>query len=518
MQFTLSIRSSLTVLAACLTVANVNLLPAQNPLPNQFPVHPIQAPVQAGAQVGGPGIIVQQPRMQQPRMQQPRMQLPDTPQANTTQKPNTTQQPASQLPAGRPTPSQAGATAPKNPTTKSDSANEKLVAPQPHIESTEFSPMMGSVDRSGFSIHNPPPQPQVAAGRCQPCTVGIDCADNCGGARQSWKDLHQYPFQPLAHGEFMGPIRLPSTMDYRLRVGDQLSFVFIDSPSQLAGTYRLMVGDEVAIESATDDKIRKGDLQQGRGLVIQPDGKLTVALLGEVEAAGLTIPQLRHNLEIKYKAFIREPSIDVTPIKTNSLKSAILNSVDARAGTGGQNWVDTVHADGTVRLPKLGAICVLGMTVDEVKREINLRFGRIVSGLEVEPKIASEAQHFIFVTGEVASPNRYQLLGPTSVTQAITLAGGHRVGGNLRQIVIFRRGEDWRLIATKVDLRGAILGRDPTPADEIWLRDSDTVIVPQTPVKLMNNFVRQVFTEGIYGALPFSYSISTFRGGSFSSN
>jgi polysaccharide export outer membrane protein len=295
-------------------------------------------------------------------------------------------------------------------------------------------------------------------------------------------------------------------MDYRLRVGDQLSFVFIDTPSQLIGSYRLMVGDQVDIESATDEKIRKN------GLVIQPDGKLTVLLLGEVEAAGLTIPQLRHNLELEYKAFIREPSIDVTPVKTNSLKSAILNSVDARAGTGGQNWVDTVHADGTVRLPKIGAISVLGMTVDEVKREINLRFGRIVSGLEVEPKIAAEAQHFVFVTGEVTLPNRYQLLGPTTVTQALTLAGGHRLGANLRQIVIFRRAEDWRLIATKVDLRGAILGKEPTPADEIWLRDSDTIIVPQTPVKLMNNFVRQVFTDGVYGVLPFTYNISNFQG------
>ena len=279
-----------------------------------------------------------------------------------------------------------------------------------------------------------------------------------------------------------------------------------------------MVGDEVAIESATDDKIRRGDLQQGRGLTIQPDGRLTVSLIGEVDAAGLTIPQLRHNLEIKYKAFIREPSIDVTPIKTNSLKSAILNSVDARAGTGGTNYVDSVHPDGTVRLPKIGAVCVQGMTVDEAKREINLRYGSIVSGLEIDPTISAEAQHFIYITGEVTLPNRYQLLGPTSVTQAIALAGGHKLGANLRHIVIFRYAEDWRVITTCVDLRGAVLGHDPTPADNIWLRDGDTIIVPQTAIKSMNNFVRQVFTEGIYGVFPFSYSISEFRGGSVSAN
>ncbi len=389
-----------------------------------------------------------------------------------------------------------------------------MYVPVPMIQNNEFAPLTGTVDRTGFSATNPPTQPQVALGRCQPCTVAIDCADNCiGGRRQTWKDLHPYPFQPLGHGEYLGPIRLPSTLDYRLRVGDSVRFIFIDAPSQLQDSYRLMVGDEVAIESATDEKIRRGDLQLGRGLVIQPDGKLTVSLIGEVDAAGLTIPQLRHNLEIKYKSFIREPSIDVTPIRTNSLKTAILNSVDARAGAGGTNYIDTVHPDGTIRLPKLGSIPAQGMTLDEIKREVNLRYGRIVSGLEVESGINAEAKHFVFITGEVTLPNRYELLGPTSVTQAIALAGGHKLGANLRQIVIFRYAEDWRLVTTVVDLRGAILGRDPTPADNIWLRDSDTVIVPQSGIKSMNNFVRQVFTEGIYGVVPFSYGISQFQGG-----
>lgn len=388
-----------------------------------------------------------------------------------------------------------------------------LFTPAPMAQNHEFAPLPGTVDRTGFSACNPPTQPQVALGRCQPCTVAIDCADNCAtGRRQSWKDLHPYPFQPLGHGEYLGPIRLPSTLDYRLRVGDSVRFIFIDAPSTLQDSYRLMVGDEVAIESATDDKIRRGDLQQGRGLIIQPDGKLTVSLIGEVDAAGLTIPQLRHNLEIKYKSFIREPSIDVTPIKTNSLKTAILNSVDARAGAGGTNYIDTIHPDGTIRLPKLGSIPAQGMTLDEIKREVNLRYGRIVSGLEVESGINAEAQHFVYITGEVALPNRYQLIGPTSVTQAIALAGGHKLGANLRHIVIFRYAEDWRLVTTVVDLRGAILGKDPTPADNIWLRDSDTVIVPQSGIKSMNNFVRQVFTEGIYGVFPFSYNVTRNEG------
>jgi polysaccharide export outer membrane protein len=54
-----------------------------------------------------------------------------------------------------------------------------------------------------------------------------------------------------------------------------------------------------------------------------------------------------------------------------------------------------------------------------------------------------------------------------------------------------------------LDLRGAVLGKQPTPADEIWLRDGDVVIVPAMPIRLMDNFIRMVFTEGIYGIIPF---------------
>jgi len=57
-----------------------------------------------------------------------------------------------------------------------------------------------------------------------------------------------------------------------------------------------------------------------------------------------------------------------------------------------------------------------------------------------------------------------------------------------------------------LDLRGALYGRRPTPADEIWLRDGDIVIVPKTPIRQFNHFVDQVFTQGIYGIFPFGAS------------
>ncbi|MCR9117560.1 MAG: sugar ABC transporter substrate-binding protein, partial [bacterium] len=63
--------------------------------------------------------------------------------------------------------------------------------------------------------------------------------------------------------------------------------------------------------------------------------------------------------------------------------------------------------------------------------------------------------------------------------------------------------EDWRLMATRLDIRGALLGKRPCPADEIWLRDSDIVVVPQSAILRADNFIELVFTRGIYGVVPF---------------
>ncbi|MCA9126389.1 MAG: polysaccharide biosynthesis/export family protein [Planctomycetales bacterium] len=386
----------------------------------------------------------------------------------------------------------------------------------PAMAGTMTAPQVTTVNRYEFSACNPPAQMQVPSGRCLPCTVAVDCADNCGGT-QSWRDLHRYNFQPLAQGEYLGPVRLPAAVDYRVRVGDQLRFTFMVSRVHLAPSYALQPGDKLQISLSSDESFtRVGDLNLGTGVEILPTGMLHLPLVGPVQAAGLTIQQLREALNDAYaESGHKDPRSDVIPIQTNTLLRDLLDSVDARNGAGGQNFTATVNPDGTLRLPKV-TVSVQGMTLDEIKREVNLRYAEFVGGLEVEPILLQQAQHFVYVTGKVANPNRFELLGPTSVTQALAMAGGVLSTGNNRQIVIFRRAEDWRILATRVDLRGLHSGRTPPPADEIWLRDNDVVIVPVTPIGRFNEFVDQVFTRGVYGVFPFAQVGDGFNASGFS--
>ena len=201
----------------------------------------------------------------------------------------------------------------------------------------------------------------------------------------------------------------------------------------------------------------------------------------------------------------------MTPVQTNTLAEDIRSAVGGRSGLQQQSLTVTVMPDGKIRLPGIGGLCVQGFSLPELKKEINLRYRELVVGLEVEPILTQQADHFVYVLGQVGNPNRIQLTGPTTVLGAISQVGGHLSGANMRQVVVLRRAEDWRLISTMLDLQGAVYGKRPSPTDEIWLRDGDVVIVPARPIVRLDNWIEQIFTNGVYRVVPITFSNNNIR-------
>ena len=336
-------------------------------------------------------------------------------------------------------------------------------------------------------------------GACQKCMMGVDCADGCG-EEQRWRDIRRMNIDAYGPGGYAGPSRMAHLSEYRLRPGDNIEVFYLITRIQTSGMYRLTPGDSLLIESLADEQLNRGTLESG--LEIQPDGTIAVRLLGQVRAAGMTVDQLREFLNEEYKEYYNEPAIDVTPVRTNTLAEDIRAAVGGISGFNQQSIVVEVMPDGKIRLPGIGEVCVQGFTLNEMKREINLRYREIVVGLETEPVLAQQAPHFVHVVGQVGNPSRVQLDGPTTVLGALASAGGHLATANMRQVVVFRRAEDWRLVSTILDLQGAVFGKRPTPADEIWVRDGDVIIVPERPIVRFDNWVQQIFVNGIYGVIP----------------
>ncbi len=363
----------------------------------------------------------------------------------------------------------------------------------------------GAVEMMVEPLFAPPASDWMPASMHPICGVYCPLGQPCNEAR--WRDWGPIPWEIFAQGEYVGPHRLPHVPEYRLRVDDVVEFVYRLTAEQSTRPYRFNVGDEIKVQSLTDASVETQ-------LIVQPDGSITLALLGQVQAADLTVEELTAHLEKQYSEFIEEPSIVVVPIEMNNRLEELRATVDNRAGVGGQSREVRVTPEGTLQLPALGSIPVVGLSLDELKREVDIRYAALVEGMEVTPILLQRAPRHIYVLGEVAKPGRFELVGPTTLIQSIALAGSWNVGAYLDHIVVLRRDNYWNLMATKLDIRGALFGCRPCPADEIWLRDSDIVIVPKSPIKATTDLLDLVFTRGVYTVVPFS---ANYTQGNFSS-
>ena len=83
-----------------------------------------------------------------------------------------------------------------------------------------------------------------------------------------------------------------------------------------------------------------------------------------------------------------------------------------------------VRPDGAISFPLIGDVPVAGMTVDQVRREVESRIREYVSNAPVTVILSKLASARIFVVGKVAEPGQYPLVGPTRVIQALAMAGG----------------------------------------------------------------------------------------------
>jgi polysaccharide export outer membrane protein len=364
-------------------------------------------------------------------------------------------------------------------------------------------------------------QPQQACQSCQPVNFaapfpiwGVDSAAGCGCAEVGWDARGMIPWQEFAQGEYVGHARTPHVPEYRIREGDVVAVYYRRTREELSRPYELQVGDHIRVESltaghgSTNSPAASGEAQPSddnisRELVIQPDGTITLPLLGQVRATRRTVPQLRDELEEQYKKYFRVPSITVTPLTVNTKLEDLLNTVDSRYGTiGGLQIQVTVTPAGEIQLPGIASVFIQGLTLNEARQEIDAQYDAAIPGVHVTMVLVQRAKRFVYVLGEVAQPGRFELDAPTDVIQALALAGRWTPGSNLRQVVVFRRGPDWRLMATMLDLRGALYARRPVPADDIWLNDSDIVLVPKTPIQQTDEVIEQYVTRGLYSLVP----------------
>jgi polysaccharide export outer membrane protein len=131
----------------------------------------------------------------------------------------------------------------------------------------------------------------------------------------------------------------------------------------------------------------------------------------------------------------------------------------------------TVHSDGKITLPLAGDIQAGGLTADEIQKNVVAALSKLIQKPNVTVTVQQVLSQKYFMDGEVGRPGEYQLTSPTTVLEAISIAGGLREFANGKKIYVLRGDQRLRFNYKQV-IKGKNLDQN------IYLQSGDHVIVP----------------------------------------
>ena len=135
-----------------------------------------------------------------------------------------------------------------------------------------------------------------------------------------------------------------------------------------------------------------------------------------------------------------------------------------------------VRPDGKISLPLLHDIHAAGLTPMQLRDKIAAALAEFMPNPEVSVAVLEVHSYRVSVLGEVQRPGMLELKAPTTVLEALALAGGFQPFASPSKIVIFRkdgRGDTQKL---RFNYNRAIGGDGGE--DNVTLRAGDVIVVP----------------------------------------
>ncbi len=235
---------------------------------------------------------------------------------------------------------------------------------------------------------------------------------------------------------------------------------------------------------------------------IGPDGHITFLQARDLQAAGLTIDELRARLDESLARFYRSPHTVVTPAVIRSKKYFVLGSVpgagvyifdrpltviEAIARAGG---LETgLSEQRSVELTDLGhSFLVRKGERLPVDFERLFQRGDLTQNVALEPNdylyFASASANEIYVLGEVVSPGVVAFMPKPTVLSVIAARNGYTPRAFKSRVLVVRGSLD-HPESFIVDTRAILSGQEP----DFKLQPKDIVYVSQNPWKIAAEIV-----------------------------
>jgi polysaccharide export outer membrane protein len=239
-------------------------------------------------------------------------------------------------------------------------------------------------------------------------------------------------------------------------------------------------------------------------VTVRRDGKITISIIGEITAGGLTPSQLGQ--KIGERANYYHPAISqaaVTVLKYFSQK-VFINGEVAQPGVYAFEelpdvWTLIKEAGGVTELADLTKVTVIRGSRNAGRIEtVNIeslvssgqfsRIPRLYPSDVVEvppmpmgmpgtglPKVSRERRNIVFVTGAVGRPGPINLDEGMDVLDAIVMGGGTTADADLKRVKVISKHEEYASVMTFDLERYAEIG---APQRYI-LRPEDAIVIPQ---------------------------------------
>jgi len=147
----------------------------------------------------------------------------------------------------------------------------------------------------------------------------------------------------------------------------------------------------------------------------------------------------------------------------------------------------TVLPDGFLALKTVGDLYVEGLTVAELKDLVRKTYTPTLRDPEISVILKDFQRPFFVAGGQVGRPGKYELRSPTTVVEAIAVAGGFTDQSRHSQVVVFRTVTTGVVEARVLNVKAMLALRNLE--ENFELKTGDMLFVPQNRISKIRKFL-----------------------------
>jgi polysaccharide export outer membrane protein len=147
----------------------------------------------------------------------------------------------------------------------------------------------------------------------------------------------------------------------------------------------------------------------------------------------------------------------------------------------------TIQPDGFLALRNVDGILAEGLSMTELREAVRAAYSTFLHDPEVSILLKDFEKPYFIAGGQVARPGKYELRAPTTVSEAVALAGGFNDQARHSQVVVFRRLLDGVVETHVLNVKAMLASHNLD--EDIELKPGDMLFVPQNRISKIRRYL-----------------------------